>query len=147
MPYIPCFAAVKKAFRGGALEPNARLLVTSELLRLLLRIALEAAPFDEAFYLKNNPDLRAAFESGRIKDLRHHYISHGYFEGRRAAPIPFDEGWYLRTNRDVAEAVATKRIGSGQEHYAQVGELELRAPHPALVEEITHWIEAIGRPR
>lgn len=41
------------------------------------------ADFDEAAYLKNNPDIAAAVAAGAVQSGYVHYIRHGFAEGRR----------------------------------------------------------------
>ena len=144
MPYVPPFALVKKALRVNSdLARGQPTLVGSDLLRLLLRIVVAEAPFDEAFYLENNPDIRDSVETGKIVDPFTHYISQGYFEGRRAAPVEVHEEWYLHQYPDVAEGISAGRVTSAESHYRQAGESELRIPNPELAEEIRRWAEAL----
>lgn len=145
MSYLPSFAVIKKALRVNPdLEPGRRTLVSSELLRLLLRIAVTNAAFDEDYYLESNPDVRDGVARGDIFDPRRHYVAYGYFEGRRAALVEVDEAWYLHRYPDVAEAVSSGRVGSATQHYREVGEGEWRIPRPELAEEIRSWAEALG---
>jgi len=53
----------------------------------LLRPVLATTPFDEAWYLNANPDIRIAATEGRIESGRAHFINGGYFEGRLAGPL------------------------------------------------------------
>ena len=111
-------------------------------MRLLLSLAVARAPFDEDYYLQNNPDVREGLERASIFDRHMHYIAHGYFEGRPAA-IEVDEEWYLEQYPDVAEGISAGRTRSAEAHYREVGEGE-RIPNPALAEEIRRWAEALG---
>ena len=42
--------------------------------------------FDEAWYLKQNPDVAEGIARGEIESARHHYLTHGYEEGRPGCP-------------------------------------------------------------
>jgi hypothetical protein len=75
--------------------------------------------FDDAFYLRRNPELPTTG-----LDLLKHYLDQGWKEGRSPHPL-FDVRWYLKHNPDVA--------ASGVEplqHYVDHGWRERRSPHP-----------------
>ena len=75
--------------------------------------------FDTAWYLENNPDVRAAG-----MDPLEHYVNHGWREGRQPHPL-FEPSWYVAQYSDVA--------ASGMEpllHYVLEGWREGRSPHP-----------------
>ncbi len=80
LAYFPPWSRVRQNFLGqdeGALKRAARPLI--ELVR-----------FDAEAYVKAYPDLRRAVEQGKLKDLRGHWLTSGYFEGRIGAPFdPF----------------------------------------------------------
>ena len=80
LAYFPPWSRVRQNFLGqdeGALKQAARPLI--ELVR-----------FDAEAYAKAYPDLRRAMEQGKLKDLRGHWLTSGYFEGRIGAPFdPF----------------------------------------------------------
>jgi hypothetical protein len=42
----------------------------------------DPADFDEQWYLTQYPDVRAALEQGRVPSALHHYLRHGFDEGR-----------------------------------------------------------------
>jgi GT2 family glycosyltransferase len=50
-------------------------------------VALEAS-FDEASYLRENPDVAAAIARGDVESALKHYLTHGIREGRTAPPSP-----------------------------------------------------------
>lgn len=84
--------------------------------------------FDENFYLNNNPDVKAAVQSGAIKSGLEHFQKYGLAEGRGGVSPFFDEKLYLQKNQDVAAAVANGSLKSGLQHYIQYGEAEGRSP-------------------
>lgn len=75
--------------------------------------------FDTAWYLENNPDVRAA----GLEPLEH-YVTHGWREGRQPCSL-FDPSWYLAEYPDVAAAGSEPLL-----HYLTEGWREGRSPHP-----------------
>src|ERR1700691_2300358 len=49
-------------------------------------VAEAAEEFDEAFYLRANPDVQAAVQSGLFRSGRAHYLAFGRAENRAACP-------------------------------------------------------------
>lgn len=101
----------------------------------------EAAPFDSATYLKNNPDVAAAIANGTFKGTaQDHYDQFGKKEVRpggreatagemeaAAAAKTFDSAKYLADNPDVAKAIANGTFrGNAFDHYWQLGRNEVR---------------------
>ncbi len=75
--------------------------------------------FDQAWYLRQYPDVKTA----GVAPLRH-YLRHGAAEGRDPNPY-FDSDWYLTKNPDVAAAGVNPL-----RHYASRGSVEGRDPSP-----------------
>ena len=75
--------------------------------------------FDQAWYLRQYPDVKKA----GVAPLRH-YLRHGAAEGRDPNPY-FDSDWYLTKNPDVAAAGVNPL-----RHYASRGSVEGRDPSP-----------------
>lgn len=121
------------------LQGPKKTLVSYDLLRTLLRHALEALPFDEKAYLKQNPDLAVAWKRGEIGNLHEHFVNTGYFEGRGLTSVAFDEKWYVSTYSDVAEGIRKGQISTAKEHYEMVGEKEGRAPNPRVLDAVQAW--------
>jgi hypothetical protein len=63
-----------------------------------------------------------------VQSARQHFLSDGYFEGRRPFPIIVDEKWYLATNPDVADSIRAGIVASAQEHFDKDGYREGRLP-------------------
>jgi hypothetical protein len=84
--------------------------------------------FDEDWYLKNNPDIAAGIEAGKVASAAAHFICFGYYEHRMPYPIEVDEGWYLAQYPDVQDAVAKGVIENARNHFYAVGYREGRLP-------------------
>jgi len=52
----------------------------------LIRQFLVAVDVDEAWYISRSPGLVTVISDGGFNSARHHYVVHGYFEGRRPFP-------------------------------------------------------------
>ena len=88
-----------------------------------------APPFDENFYLTQNPDVALAVANGSFVNGLDHYLQFGQFEGRPpSSQLAFDVTFYLTVNPDVALAVANGNFTSGLEHYILFGFSEGRSP-------------------
>lgn len=84
--------------------------------------------FDEAYYLKTNPDVAAAVKRGEFKSGLQHYQRHGAKEGRNPN-ADFNEAYYLKQNPDVAAAVKKGDFPSAFAHYQEWGAKENRKPN------------------
>jgi hypothetical protein len=123
-------------------ERTGKVVMPKEMFRLLLHMALANCSFDEAGYLRDNPDVAAAVRNGAVADAWSHYLGFGYFEGRTGSPA-VNEAWYLETYADVAQAVKRGRVGSAKEHYNAVGAPEGRSPNAAFLEAAELWKKAL----
>ena len=83
--------------------------------------------FDEAAYLRANPDVAQAVQSGVLTSAYQHYQQWGANEGRDPNDM-FDEAWYLAYNTDVAAAVRSGQLTNGYQHYQSYGWAENRSP-------------------
>jgi hypothetical protein len=84
--------------------------------------------FDEAFYLKTNPDVDREVRAGRLQSALDHYVRHGFKEGRPCLNI--DYRWY-----SVEYPLAAFEVGNGDyadltHHYLEVGALRGYKPLP-----------------
>ncbi len=127
------------------LRSGAKAAILLPILREILEVAASKLPFDEDFYLSTYPDVRAAYNSGQIADLRRHFVEEGYFEGRFGAKPNVDEGFYTDTYPDVAGAIANKEVGSALEHYMNAGAAEGRFANPEDKEVMMRWLRLAGR--
>jgi hypothetical protein len=115
----------------------------TELFKLLLQVAVANSDFNEAGYLTDNPDIADAARSGTVEDLRLHYVSFGYFEGRSGATPEVNERWYLRTYTDVADAVRAGNVSSATEHFRVIGASEGRSPSATYSATAEKWKRAL----
>ncbi len=122
---------------------KSKVAVDARILRQLLQTIAASAPFSEAFYLEQNPDIAEAHAKGLISDLHAHFIEQGYFEGRTGSSPPVDERYYIAAYPDVAEAVRRGDVASGSEHYHRSGATEGRIPNSQVKREIEVWAAAL----
>jgi Phytanoyl-CoA dioxygenase (PhyH) len=93
----------------------------------------EQARFDEASYLRLNPDVAKALATGQIRSGWEHYNEHGRREGRKISD--FDADFYLRAYPIAAEEIAAGRAADPLTHYQTLGRTRgflpnLRAERP-----------------
>jgi hypothetical protein len=146
--YVPPFDSLLKAIglTRAEFEESTEVAVPRELLKLLLQVAVASSDFNEAGYLRNNPDIAAAIRSGKVDAARLHYVGFGYFESRTGATPEVDEAWYLRIYPDVADAVANGAVASAAEHFQVIGASEGRSPNASYVPAAEQWKKAIAQP-
>jgi hypothetical protein len=144
--FVPSYAFIANAIGIADVPQHGNISINVQTLRLLLQFVAMAADFDQATYLKENPDVASAYEAGQINDLHKHYIERGFFESRKAAEIHFDEKWYLETYPDVAASVHEQVIPSALSHFLARGEVEMRSPDPKSLPWMQAWAEALARP-
>ena len=95
-----------------------------------LKPTLRNIYIDTEWYLRINPDIAEAIESGIVADAAEHYITSGYYEHRMPYEIKVEESWYLAQYPDVKEAVGRGLFSSAKDHYYVAGFKEGRLPHP-----------------
>jgi hypothetical protein len=142
--YVPPFDSLLRqlGLTRSDLE-SGQVSVPGELLKLLLQVALANSDFNEAGYLRSNPDVAEAARTGSIESPILHYVGFGYFEGRLGATPAVDQAWYLRAYPDVAEAMKANRIASAQEHFESVGAGEGRSPNAHYAPVAAQWKKAL----
>ncbi len=128
MTYLPPFAVLKGSVRLLSLKGQLKVDMTYDELLDLVKLFLRSLPFEEAWYRRTYPDVDEAIRAGTYRSGRHHFIEHGYFEGRRPFAMEVDEGWYLHTYPDVRESVQTGSVTSALEHFERHGYAEGRRP-------------------
>lgn len=145
--YVPHYDAILHAIGTSRKELNGQtqIQIPLSLFRFLLQIAVTQGEFNLAGYLSTNRDVQDAAKNGQVPDPRMHYVSFGFFEGRRGATPAVDESWYRRTYADIAAAIRNGDIGSGAEHFNAIGAEEFRAPSAACVADAAEWKKASGR--
>jgi hypothetical protein len=117
--------------------------VPAPLLRLLLQLAVVNSDFNEAGYLRANPDVESGIKSKTVENALMHYIGYGYFEGRVGATPDVDEAWYLKTYTDVAPSVKSGAIKSATDHFNIIGAAEGRSPNAQYQAEAFQWKKAL----
>jgi hypothetical protein len=125
-------------------EPQGeKIVTTTNLVHLLLKMALHRTEFDAEGYLQRYPDVAAALNDRAITAPLDHFASTGYFEGRVGCEERVDEDWYRANNPDVRIAINEGRVASAEEHYRTIGIREWRAPRPDMIKEIQAWRAAL----
>ena len=94
----------------------------------LIKMMLASVDVDDAWYRRRYPDVSAAVDAGEYQSTRHHFVEHGYFEGRLPCRLSIDETWYIQTNDDVLAGIRNGDIASAEEHFNQYGYVEGRLP-------------------
>jgi hypothetical protein len=123
---------------------RSKVAIDTRLLRTLLHSLAGQLPFDPGFYLAQNDDVAAAYETGEITDLRRHFIESGFFEGRFGAPPQVDEPFYAESYKDIGAAIRRGDILSATEHYVRAGAAEGRVPCEAMRPEVQRWAAALS---
>lgn len=143
--YVPPYDALLSSIgtSRSELEGAAEVTIPAGLFRFLLQLAVANGDFNEAGYLKANPDVAEAVQDGAVESARLHYIGYGYFEGRQGATPEVDERWYLRSYPDVGSAVRAGRLSSATEHFEIVGASEWRSPSVRYENDALQWKKAL----
>jgi hypothetical protein len=139
--YFPSFAQLSSMLRvrSEVFETKRKIAIGADVLKELITRALISVDFDPEWYLATYPDVKEAYEKGRIQDLKEHFISSGYFEGRQPQAVKLDEKWYLKNYPDIREAIGAGRVRSAEEHYTQNGQIEWRSPNPDIESSVVRW--------
>ncbi|WP_201861475.1 hypothetical protein [Microvirga soli] len=122
-----------------------QLTVPADLFRFMLQLLLTAGSFNEAGYLRDNPDVAEAVKNGQVRSARLHYIGYGFFEGRAGATPDVDEAWYRETYPDIDAAIRAGKINSAAEHFIMAGAAEGRSPNARAQQDAYQWKVAFGR--
>ena len=103
---------------------------TLEDLRRLVALALARIEVDEAWYLRQYPDVQEGIDRGEAQSATDHYRNTGFLEGRLPAEPVIDEDWYRAVNADVAAAVRSGLYPDGKQHFIEAGYVEGRLGQP-----------------
>lgn len=138
--YVPPYPALVDAINTKikAIDAEHTVSIPTSLLRFLLTRLISPNEFDEANYLKENPDVANGVRDGTIEGAFWHYSRFGYFEGRRGA-VSVDDQWYSRKYEDIAAAIKQGRISSAREHFEVSGAREWRSPRAETQREVELW--------
>lgn len=139
--FFPHIDALLKAMRISRERMNsqAKVAIDIRIVRALIHNLVRYIPFEERYYLAQNPDIASAHAAGKITDLHEHFAETGYFEGRVGAPSPVDEAFYAAEYNDIEPAIRRGDIASGADHYQHSGAAEGRVPNAAMRLEIARW--------
>ena len=128
MTYVAPFAFLKKKYKINATSDIDRVSLSFRDFSEIIRSLLRGVSVDEAWYLREYPDVQEAVKAGIFKSAKHHFLENGYFEGRKPAHCEVDEDWYLITYPDVSSAIDSKAVASATEHFHSSGFDEGRLP-------------------
>jgi hypothetical protein len=126
--YLPPFELIRRSIEISTVRGELRVNVSYEDFVKILKTLIQGIEVDEAWYARTYEDIGGAIRSGVVQSARQHFLSDGYFEGRRPFPIIVDEKWYLATNPDVADSIRAGIVASAQEHFDKDGYREGRLP-------------------
>jgi hypothetical protein len=145
--YFPNFAQLSSMLRikPESLDSKRKIAISADLLKELIVRCLAHLEFDEHWYVSKYPDVKEAWEKGQIKDLREHFLTSGYFEGRFPNELAVDEKWYLDKYEDVRDAIASGKAASAAQHYFKNGQFEGRSPTAALESAVKSWAQLANK--
>ena len=130
MEFLPPFEEIKAFLTFAAVKGELTVSATYSQFTALIRTLLQGIEVDEAWYVRQYPDVAEAIRRGVITSAREHFLNDGYFEGRLPFEIKVDEAWYLEQNPGVAEYIARGDLESAQQHFTENGWREGRKPRP-----------------
>lgn len=85
------------------------------------RLAIGDEIFDEAYYLKKYPVIKAAVDKGDFKNGLEHYNLYGKKQGRFPFDEGFDEQYYLKKYPEIQVSVNLKYYENASAHYNLIG--------------------------
>jgi hypothetical protein len=130
LDYLPPFEGIKAFVNFAAVKGELTVTASYAQFTVLIRTLLQGIDVDEAWYVKQYPDVAEAINKGIIASAKEHFLNNGYFEGRLPFPINVDEAWYLEQNPGIAEYIARGELESAQQHFNDNGYREGRQPFP-----------------
>jgi hypothetical protein len=128
MTYVPPFNIVRQRLFITTVDGRGRVNISYQEFLDFIKLMLRGIAVDEAWYLKEYPDVADAIRKSAYTSAKHHFIEEGYFEGRKPAEPTVDVDWYIENNQDVAERIKSGEIASAKEHFALHGYAEGRLP-------------------
>lgn len=143
--YVPPYDALLRSMGTSreALEDATEVSVPMGLFKFLVQLAVSNGDFNEAGYLRANPDVAEAVRKGEVESAHLHYVGFGYLEGRQGATPEVDERWYLRSYPDVGSAVKAGKLRSATEHFQVIGASEGRSPSVTYEGDAAQWKKAL----
>jgi hypothetical protein len=128
MNYLPPFNNFKRKMRMSAANGTQRVQMDYEDFLGFVKLLLRSVAVDEAWYLKQNPDVAEAVAKGTYRSGKQHFVEEGYFEGRTPYEFNVDEDWYTQTYPDVAAGLKEGDLESAKQHFMSHGYVEGRLP-------------------
>jgi hypothetical protein len=126
--YLIPFNVLKNSMKLLSVKGQLKVDMTYDEFLDFVKKFLQAVPLDEKWYRTAYPDVDEAIKAGAYRSARHHFVEHGYFEGRRPFALEIDEAFYLRQYPDIQESVAKGFVESARDHYERHGYEEGRLP-------------------
>lgn len=128
--YLLPFSLLSRAMdaqpRGDGLHVNIRM---DDMLQMI-RFLLQGVAVDESWYRATYPGVASAIDRGLFRSAQHHFVEHGYFEGKLPFKIEVDEEWYLARYAGLRAAVERRTLSSAAQHFLEHGYREGRIPNP-----------------
>jgi hypothetical protein len=128
MNYMVPFVSLKNDVNAVTVKGQLKVDLTYDAFLDVIRQLLQAVPVDDKWYRESYPDVAEAIAQGSYRNAKHHFITHGYLEGRQPFPVEVDEAWYLENYPDVGEGIKDGRFESAQAHFEKHGYEEGRKP-------------------
>jgi hypothetical protein len=126
--YFPPLSTILEILKINHTDLSAKSVsVSAEGLKYLIVELLKQVEVDEAWYLEEYPDVRAATLSGDIPSAAAHFSVAGYFEGRRPYELQFDPCYYFKTYGDLDNVFDASDFDGLRNHYETKGYYEGRA--------------------
>ena len=85
MKYLPPFELIRRSIEISTVRGELRVNILYENFVTLLRQLIQGIEVDEAWYLKQNPDVADSIRNGSVSSAQEHFERDGYREGR----LPF----------------------------------------------------------
>jgi hypothetical protein len=126
--YLLPFNVLKNSMKLLSVKGQLKVDMTYDEFLDVVKKFLQAVPIDERWYRATYQDVDEAIKSGAYRSARHHFVEHGYFEGRRPFELEIDEAFYMKHYPDIQESVSKGLLGSAREHFVRNGYEEGRIP-------------------
>jgi len=140
-PYSQILQSVKIEQRRS--NDDELVIINKKLFDLLIQAGLASCEFNEAEYLRMNPDVAdGPIRNGQMT-ARQHFVGYGYFENRRGILPDVDEEWYRNSYKDVAQEIENGGIPSAKEHFETTGAGEGRSPSRGHLPIAEMWKKAL----
>jgi hypothetical protein len=123
------FEALQKEISSEGIKTEKGTFYPQAVIDRLFDVLARSIPVDQEFYFAKHPDIEQAWKSGEIASAAHHFVEHGFYEGRLPCNVVIDEDDYLQRYPDVAEGLETGLIESATDHWIRFGRFEKRTAY------------------